>query len=80
MLKFLGILDIVKIQSALTSTCESLNGVQVENFQRAAASLGFAEDKFLLMDYGESFYYYVLGQKERPGTEVSPGTGLPKRM
>jgi len=63
MLKFLGILDVVKNTKCLVLTCESLNGIQVENFQRAAASLGFTEDKFLLMDYGESFYYYVLGQK-----------------
>lgn len=63
MLKFLGILDVVKNTKCLTLTCESLNGAQVENFQKAIRSLGFPEEKFLLMDYGESFYYYVLGQK-----------------
>lgn len=63
MLKFLGILDVVKNIKCLTLTCETLGGAQVDNFQKAVRYLGFSEEKFLLMDYGESFYYYVLGQK-----------------
>lgn len=64
MLKFLGVMDVVKNTRCLVITVPSLSGIQVENFQRACEHLGFSKEKYLLMDYGESFYYYVLGQKQ----------------
>lgn len=63
MLKFLGIMDIVKNTKFLTVTVETLDDIQVENLQKACRSLGFADDQFSLLDYEESFYYYVLTQK-----------------
>lgn len=63
MLKFLGIMDIVKNSKCLVITCPSLNADQVLNLQRACESLGFPEEKYMLLDHGESFYYYMLSQK-----------------
>lgn len=63
MLKFLGILDIVKNTKCMVITCPSLTSVQVMNFQKACAEIGFPEEKYMLLDYGESFYYYMLSQK-----------------
>ena len=62
-LKFLGILDVEKNTRCLSITMPELNQERVENFQKACKSLGFEEKKFILMDYRESFYYYVLSQK-----------------
>lgn len=63
MLKFLGILDIVKNTKCMVITTRALTPGRVKNFQKACAHLGFPEEKFMLMDYGESFYYYMLSQK-----------------
>ena len=63
MLKFLGIVEVEKNIRFLTIAMETLDTVQVENLQKACASLGFADEKYSLMDYDESFYYYVLTQK-----------------
>lgn len=63
MLKFLGILDIVKNTKCMVITCPELTSDQVVNFQKACGSIGFPEEKFMLLDYGESFYYYMLSQK-----------------
>ena len=62
-LKFLGIQDIVKNTKCLCITARELNAVQVRNYQEACSLAGFPEEKYMLMDYGESFYYYALGQK-----------------
>lgn len=42
---------------------ETMDSIQVENLQKAAEFLGLSEDQFSLLDYEESFYYYVLTQK-----------------
>ena len=63
MLKFLGVMEIVKNTKCLVITAPSLSRVQVENLQKACGSLGFPEEKYMLLDYGESFYYYALTQK-----------------
>ena len=63
MLKFLGILDIVKNTKCMVITAPQLTACRVDNFQKACASLGFPEEKFMLLDYGESFYYYMLSQR-----------------
>ena len=42
---------------------DSLNAVQVENLQRACRELGIPEERTILLDYEESFYYYVMTQK-----------------
>lgn len=63
MLKFLGVMEVVKNTRALVLTCPEIDRTQVENFQKAAAYLGFPGDRFLLMEYGESFFYYVMSQK-----------------
>lgn len=63
MLKFLGVVDIVKNTKCLTIAMPHLERQQVFNLQKACAILGFPPEKCMLLDYGESFYYYVLGQK-----------------
>lgn len=63
MLKFLGIAELVKNTKCVIVTLPQLTAVQVENFQRAFADLGFPNEKYMLQDYGESFYYYVLSQR-----------------
>lgn len=63
MLKFLGILDIVKNTRCMVITTPSLTPERVKNFQKACTDIGFPEEKFMLLDYGESFYYYMLSQK-----------------
>ncbi|VYS98162.1 Uncharacterised protein [uncultured Blautia sp.] len=63
MLKFLGVTDIVKNTKCLVITAPSIHNTQVKNFRKACEYLGFPEEKYMLMDYGESFYYYALTQK-----------------
>lgn len=63
MLKFLGIMEVVKNTKCLVIAAPALSEVQVGNFQKACGALGFAEEKYMLMDYGESFYYYAMTQK-----------------
>ncbi len=63
MLKFLGIMDIVKNTKCMVITTPVLTGTQVINFQKACAFLGFSPEKLMLLDYRESFYYYMLTQK-----------------
>lgn len=62
-LKFLGIQDIIKNTKCLCITSPGLTGTQVRNYQKACELAGFSKEKYMLMDYGESFYYYALGQK-----------------
>lgn len=64
MLKFLGITELVKNTKCVIVTLPELGDIQVENFQKAFESLGFPNDKYMLQDYAESFYYYVLSQKK----------------
>lgn len=63
MLKFLGIVEVVKNTRCLAVTAPELSSVQVENFRKAFQELGFPTEKYMLLDYGESFYYYALTQK-----------------
>lgn len=63
MLKFLGITELVKNIKCVVVTLPQLTPVQVENFQRAFADLGFSDEQYMLQDYGESFYYYALSQR-----------------
>ena len=63
MLKFLGVAELVKNTKCVAVTLPHLTEIQVENFQKAFESLGFPHEKYMLLDYGESFYYYVLSQK-----------------
>lgn len=62
-MKFLGIQDIVKNTRCLCITSPELSTLQVRNYQKACSLAGFSREKYMLMDYGESFYYYALGQK-----------------
>ena len=55
----------VKNTKCLVITAQELDQVQVSNFQRACQALGFLEDKYLLLDYGESFFYYIMTPKKR---------------
>ena len=57
-------------------TSPELDAIQVRNYQKACGIAGFPAEKYMLMDYGESFYYYALGHKREPGTEVWPGMRL----
>ena len=63
MLKFLGVAELVKNTKCVAVTLPELTETQVENFQKAFEILKFPHEKYMLMDYGESFYYYVLSQK-----------------
>ena len=63
LLKFLGIADIVKNTCCLVVTSPAFNAVQVRNVEKACESIGFEERQYMMMDYGESFYYYALTQK-----------------
>ena len=63
MLKFLGVAQIEKNIKCLTVAMETMDSVQVANLQKACSFLGLSEDSFSLLDYEESFYYYVLTQK-----------------
>lgn len=63
MLKFLGIVEVVKNMKCLAVTVPRLSVIQVANFQKAFEELGFPQEKYMLLDYGESFYYYALTQK-----------------
>ena len=63
MLKFLGVVDVVRNIRCFTVTTETLDDVQVDNLQKACRKLGLADDRFVLMDHEESFYYYVMTQK-----------------
>ena len=62
-LKLLGVAEVEKNLCCLAVSMENLNAVQVENLQKACAELGLTEDQVLLLDYEESFYYYVMTQK-----------------
>lgn len=63
MLKFLGVAELVKNTKCVAVTLPGLTEIQVENFQKAFEIIGFPHEKYMLLDYGESFYYYVLSQK-----------------
>lgn len=64
MMRFLGIVDIVNNTKCVALTSKNLSHTQVVNFQKAFESLGFPQEKTMLMDYCESFYYYVMTQKK----------------
>lgn len=63
MLKFLGVMDVIKNTKCLVLTSPTLSEIQVKNYQKACESLGLPMDKYLLLDYGESFFYYAFTQK-----------------
>ena len=63
LIHILGIQDIVKNTRCLCITSPELSTLQVRNYQKACSLAGFSREKYMLMDYGESFYYYALGQK-----------------
>lgn len=63
MLKFMGVMEVVKNTKCLVLTTPSLTECQVRNLEKACEALGFPEEKYMMMDYGESFYYYALTQK-----------------
>ena len=63
MLKFLGVSELTRNIKCVSVTLPQLTVIQVENFQKAFESLGFPNEKYMLLDYGESFFYYVLSQK-----------------
>ena len=59
----MGVAQIEKNIKCLTVAMETMDSVQVANLQKACSFLGLSEDSFSLLDYEESFYYYVLTQK-----------------
>ncbi|MDO4648242.1 MAG: DUF5716 family protein [Eubacteriales bacterium] len=66
MLAFLGVMDVVNNTSCLVITCPEFNATRVENLKKACKALGFPENRFLMIDYGESFYYYAMTQHKEP--------------
>lgn len=63
MLKLLGVVETEKNIRSLSIAMKTLNTVQVENLQRACCEIGIDEGRTILLDYEESFYYYVMTQK-----------------
>lgn len=64
MLKFLGMTDPVKNIKCMSIAVPSLDKNLVTNLQEACGCLGFRKNQYLILDYGESFYYYALCQKQ----------------
>lgn len=64
LLKFLGVMEIIKNTKALAVTVPSLTPVQVRNWKKAFEIAGFSEEKCFLMDYEDSFFYYIFTQKK----------------
>lgn len=64
LLKFLGVMEIVKNTRALVITTPFLDPIQVGNWKKACTLVGFPSEKCYLMDYEESFFYYVFTQKK----------------
>ena len=63
MLKFLGVADLVKNTKCLVITSPEIEDPQVKNMEKACQAIGFSKDQYMLIDHGESFYYYSLTQK-----------------
>lgn len=63
MLKFLGVMEVLKNIKCLVITSPELGEIQVRNYQKACEILGIPQEKYILMDHGESFFYYVMTQK-----------------
>ena len=63
MLKFLGVADLVKNTKCLVITSPELEDPQVKNMEKACQAIGFSKNQYMLIDHGESFYYYSLTQK-----------------
>ena len=61
-LKYLGVMDLPNNTENLAVTCPSLTPVRIKNLFRALEELGFGRKISQLMDYRESFYYYVMAQ------------------
>lgn len=64
MLKFLGIMDVARNIKGLVVTAQELSSVQVSNLHKAFEAMGIPAEKCVLLDYEESFYYYVMTQKK----------------
>lgn len=62
-LKLLGVMDLVKNTRCLAITSPDLTPCRVRNFQKACEMLGYSRERCMLLDYGESFFYYVFTQK-----------------
>lgn len=63
MLKLTGASEAEKNIKCLAISMETLDTVQIENLQKACRELGISEAQCILLDYEESFYYYVMTQK-----------------
>lgn len=63
MLKLLGIADVEKKITCISITMEDLKPVHINNLKKACMEIGVKEDGIMLLDYDESFYYYVMTQK-----------------
>lgn len=63
MLKFLGVTELFKNIKCVAVTLPQLSAIQVDNFQKAFEVMGFSREKYMILDYGESFFYYILTQK-----------------
>ena len=64
MLKFLGVPDVVRSTRCLSITCPSLSVARIRNIRLACEEIGFSAESCLILDYKESFYYYVMTQKK----------------
>ncbi len=62
-IKVLGVSDLARHIKCLVLTTEVLTPVLVQNLQKACEDLGFSKSQYMLQDYQESFYYYIMYQK-----------------
>lgn len=64
LLKYLGVIEIMKNTKSLVITTGSLTPVWVKNCKKACELIGFPMSKCFLMDHEESFFYYIFTQKK----------------
>ena len=71
-LRYLGVIDIVRSTKAIAVTAEELTPGRVTNIKKAFQEIGFSPSSLLLLDHHESFYYYVMTQgKDLPARSAA---------
>ena len=60
LLKLLGVSDVIRNTRCLVITAKELTAERVRNLSEACQEMGLLREQFLLMDYGQSFFYYAM--------------------
>ena len=64
MLRYVGVVDVIRNTKCLCITSPVLTEIRVKNLKEACRNAGLTDEQFMLLDHGESFYYYVMTQKK----------------